>query len=110
MDMELVEDFLEEKYNVIIRLSYNDYSESIKVHEIIVPPESRGQGTGTKVFEYLCKLADKLSVSIVLTPSTDLGGSSISRLKKFYKRFGFVPNKGRNKDYRVMSSMIRYPK
>jgi GNAT superfamily N-acetyltransferase len=110
MDVEPIEDYIEEKFNVIIRLSYQKYINGIKVMEIIVPKEARGQGVGTTVFEYLTRLADKLQVMIVLSPSTDLGATSINRLKKFYRRFGFVPNKGRNKDYRTMETMLRLPK
>jgi hypothetical protein len=53
----------------------------------------------------------QLNVQVVtLTPSTDYGASSVSRLKKFYKQFGFVENKGRNKDYEISEAMYRLPK
>ena len=44
-----------------------------------------------------------------LSPSTDFGASSVSRLTKFYRRFGFKPNKGRNKDFRTRDTMLRNP-
>ncbi|MDC1446571.1 hypothetical protein N8344_01205, partial [bacterium] len=37
------------------------------------------------------------------------GTTSQSRLRKFYKRFGFIDNKGRNKNYEFRNLMIRYP-
>lgn len=110
IDLEQVEDFIEDKFNVLIRISYVEYINGIYVHEIVVPKESRGQGVGTKVFEYLTRLADKLGYMIVLSPSKDLGATSIVRLRKFYRKFGFVPNKGRNKDFRTMATMLRLPK
>ena len=42
------------------------------------------------------------------TPSSDFG-SSKTRLTKFYKRFGFVNNKGRNKNFAFKDTMIRNP-
>ncbi len=57
----------------------------------------------------LIREADAEGAIVALTPSTDFGASSKSRLAKFYRRFGFVPNKGRNKDFAVREAMIRYP-
>lgn len=59
--------------------------------------------------EGLTRYADKVGKPILLSPSSDFGGSK-TRLVKFYRRFGFVPNKGRNKDYRFSQTMIRQPK
>ena len=53
--------------------------------------------------------ADAEDKVIQLTPSKDFGGS-VPRLIKFYKRFGFVENKGKNKDYEISHSMYRLPK
>ena len=108
--MEEVESFIEEKFNVTVSLSYAKYVNAIKVDAIVVPPKMRGQGVGTKVFEYLTRLADKLNMAMVLTPSKDLGASSIERLRKFYKKFGFVRNLGKHKDFRTSAAMIRPPK
>ena len=52
------------------------------------------------------KDADTKGKPIGLTPSADFGGNK-ARLTKFYKRFGFVPNKGKNKDYTISESMVR---
>ena len=53
--------------------------------------------------------ADNKSKMIQLTPSKDFGGT-VSRLIKFYKRFGFVENKGKHKDYEISYLMYRLPK
>jgi hypothetical protein len=53
--------------------------------------------------------ADKNNMMIALTPSKDLGGSSVARLKRFYGQFGYKSNKGRNKDFRVMETMVYDP-
>lgn len=73
---------------------------------IEVPKELRGQGVATQIMEELIMEADNNNWPLALTPAKDFG-SSVPRLKKFYARFGFVENKGRNKDYTTMQSMIR---
>jgi len=92
-----IDNFISEK-NGIITLS-----------EIRVPKGERKTGVGTKAMKELVGYADRTGQKIVLTPSKDYGASSVSRLKKFYKRFGFVENKGRNKDYRIRETMFRRP-
>jgi len=74
-----------------------------------VDKKSRGQGLGSAAMKALIAYADKNGKSIYLTPSKDFGASSVNRLKAFYKRFGFVENKGRNKDYRISGVMYRSP-
>jgi lysophospholipase L1-like esterase/GNAT superfamily N-acetyltransferase len=81
----------------------------IHVGKIVVPKGSRGAGTGTQAMQLLVDYADQTGKRIVLTPSTDFGASSVARLKTFYKRFGFVENKGRNKDWTTRETMIRPP-
>ena len=77
--------------------------------KIVVPKELRGTGVGSKVMKDLIDKADNEHAIIALTPDTAFGGAK-GRLIQFYKRFGFVPNKGRNKDFRYRETMIRYPK
>jgi len=57
----------------------------------------------------IINLADQQERILVLTPSTDFGASSTERLKKFYKKFGFIENKGRNKDFAISQTMYRNP-
>ena len=71
----------------------------------IVAPE-RGQGLGTEFMNELLEYADRGDKTIALTPSADFGGSK-ARLIEFYKRFGFVENKGRNRDLEISESMYR---
>ncbi len=92
-----------------IDLRANLYDDIITLHSIIVPENKRGEGIGSSVMENLIELADVNGLIISLTPSKDFGGT-LSKLNKFYKRFGFVPNSGSNKDYRTKESMIRHPK
>lgn len=73
----------------------------------IVAPE-REQGTGSAVMRRLTDWADASGRTMALTPSSDFGGS-VKRLHEFYRRFGFVENKGRNKDYEISEAMYREP-
>lgn len=69
----------------------------------------KGTGAGTEAMNLITDWADENDQELLLTPSTDFGGSSVARLKKFYKRFGFLENKGRNRDYSHRESMFRKP-
>ena len=82
------------------------------LNTIIVPKEKRNQGIGTKVMKEIIDFANKNKLRIVLSPATKddyIGTTSRSRLVNFYKSLGFVENKGRNKDFRVMGGMIYRP-
>lgn len=80
----------------------------VSLESIIVPKDKRDQGIGTMAMNDIVSWADSLGYMIALDPSGDFGGSP-KRLKEFYGRFGFVQNKGRNKDFRTSRTMIRYP-
>lgn len=69
----------------------------------------RRRGLGTKAMEDLVELADHYGLLMTLTPATDFGGTSVARLKRFYQRFGFVLNQGRNKRWEISETMYRSP-
>jgi GNAT superfamily N-acetyltransferase len=77
--------------------------------KVVVPKGERGQGVGSKFMQDLTAQADIDGAQLRLSPSTDFGGSSVNRLKEFYKEFGFVENKGKSKDFTVSNSMYREP-
>jgi len=82
---------------------------AIDLSRIVVPKEMRSQGLGSSVMQDLIDYADQTGKQVRLSPSSDFGGSP-TRLKKFYKEFGFVENRGRNKDFSTRETMIRNPK
>lgn len=86
-----------------------DRADEIVVSRIVVPEGARGTGVGTKALQLLATYADQHCKRILLTPSKDFGASSVARLKAFYKRFGFVENKGKHKDWSTREAMIRRP-
>ena len=76
--------------------------------KIALPKEERGSGIGTEVMQRIVDMADQEGKMIALTPDSAFGGSK-GRLIDFYKRFGFVANKGRNKTFDFRETMVRYP-
>lgn len=82
---------------------------TLTLSRIVVPDGRRGSGVGSQVMNDLIRYADGNGKTITLNPSTEFGGTSVARLKEFYKRFGFVENKGRTKDYEISESMYRPP-
>ena len=106
----MIEDILNKKYGEYLgRLDIYEKPDSITLSTIVISGQFRNQGIGTKVMNDLISYADKTNKKVVLTPSSDLGGNK-KRLETFYKRFGFVPNKGKHKDFQFRDAMIRYPK
>lgn len=66
------------------------------------------------IYEFEDKISIDLIVTkekktIILSPSDEFGGNK-KRLIDFYKRFGFVENKGKNKEFLIFESMYRLPR
>lgn len=75
---------------------------------IVVPDNGREEGTGTQVMRHLARWADANGITLALTPSSDFGGNT-RRLRDFYKRFGFIDNKGKKRDFEISEGMYREP-
>jgi GNAT superfamily N-acetyltransferase len=88
---------------------YDNDKKVLKVYKIAVAKNLRGKGFGSEIMDSIADWADSVQALIVLTPSTDFGGTSVNRLRRFYKRFGFVDNAGRKKDFSVSDTMYRKP-
>ena len=85
----------------------------IVLNMLEVPKADRRTGVGSAVMQELVDYADSEGKMITLTPGLRddrHGTTSRGRLVKFYKRFGFVENKGRNKDFAISDGMYRLPK
>lgn len=80
----------------------------IVLARVEVPEDRRNQGTGTAFMEDLIEWADENGFTITLTPDDAFGGS-VRRLNDFYKRFGFIDNTGRDKDFAISETMYRLP-
>ena len=91
-----------------LKISLTETPEAIILDKIIVPENIRNSGKGTEFMSQLISDADASGKPIGLTPSADFGGNK-NKLTEFYKRFGFIENKGKNKDFTISESMIRQP-
>ncbi len=92
-----------------LKLNLMGSGDTVTLSRIELPAEGREKGTGTKIMQEITSWADANGKKLALTPSADFGGNK-KRLGEFYKRFGFVDNKGKNKDYEVSESMVRDPR
>lgn len=95
---------LEDKLGIVLDLW--DNGDHLELGKIEVPKKLRGTGVGTEAMERIIAFADKEGKDIRLTPSKDFGASSVARLEKFYRGFGFV----KNKDLKYKDTMVRYAK
>lgn len=89
-----------------LSLSVGERKDRIELSRIVVPEGQRGSGLGTQAMQELVGIADQLGLHVTLSPSPDFGGNK-KRLTAFYKRFGFVENKGRNRAFTTLDSMYR---
>lgn len=102
-----LEHHLREKYPEINSLYLHHRGNDIKLDTLVIKKEHRKQGIGSKVLHDIKNYADKHAKRIILTAGVrdkDFGTTSQSRLDKFYKRNGFVANKGRNKDFSITAT------
>lgn len=93
-------------------LSLNERQGSLSVDNFVVPKEGRKKGTGSLVMNEVISFADKHGLMVTLSPGLQddmQGTTSRGRLVNFYKRFGFVENKGRSKDFTISAGMYRTP-
>lgn len=103
-------DVLDQKYpDIRFELYPTEKVKRIYLTGFIVPYTMRGQGVGSAFMNDLTKIADDNGWKITLTPSDSYGGN-VNRLKKFYKEFGFVENKGQDRDFSHREDMYRDPK
>ena len=99
-DVVAFADELKQRYG-LWRFNASLSNGAIRLSMLAIKRSDREQGTGTKVMQELCRFADEHHLRIVLTPNSSdnaFGTTSYARLVKFYKRFGFLENKGRQKD------------
>ena len=110
METKSISDYLSERHPSIdfsLQESKKPERPSI-LSKVVVDKKERNEGAGTKFMQDLVSEADRRGHKLALTPSPDFGGQ-VPRLHRFYRKFGFVPNKGRDKDYTISEAMYRNP-
>lgn len=92
-----------------VKLDLFGKGDKLYLSRIVVPKDGRGAGAGTAIMQAITAFADANGKTVTLSPSGDFGGT-VSRLKDFYKSFGFVENKGKRRDFEISESMYRVPR
>lgn len=95
--------------NPAVDFSVYERDHGIMLSMIRVPTDLQGKGLASKAMDDLIRYADSRALPIALTPEAVGGGMSVTQLRQWYRRLGFVPNKGRTADLRFTESMIRKP-
>ncbi len=88
---------------------------SLFLSDLYVKDQFRGTGVGSAVMRDIVAYADSRKLPIVLIPEPESETrSSLTKLINFYKKFGFVLNKGKTIDYLLSEpfslSMYRLPR
>jgi predicted GNAT superfamily acetyltransferase len=93
--------------NPTIEFNLIAYKEFIYFDFLRVAEGDRNQGLGTKFFKELVALADLANCPLALTPDASYGDWKETDLERFYERFGFVKNIGKNRDFSTNHTMVR---
>lgn len=100
---------LKEKYEAQLQTLWVSCGEDVlELSVLVIKPEWRERGVGTKIMRELIQMSESSGVPLALTPTSEFGGSKRA-LEKWYKRLGFVPNRGRHKCWQTQMTMIRHP-
>lgn len=93
-----------------VQLEVSQQPGGLMVQMIRVPPESRQRGLATKALTELLAYADRSGLVVALTPQRIGAGAAPKKaLQAWYRKHGFVPNKGRRHNHEFMAEMIRTP-
>lgn len=97
-----------------IGIYYDHNNNSLFISDLYIKQEYRGKGIGSKIMSSITQFSDNLGIPMVLIPESDDENVSNKELINFYKKFGFVINKGKQKDYSLSDpfalTMYRLPK
>lgn len=88
-------------------LSVYERKDTIAISNIVVKKNLRNNGIGQTILNDIVAYADRTNKTVTLTPTTEFGTQE--RLKRWYKKNGFVENKGRHTDFTISDTMYRLP-
>lgn len=87
---------------------FENKDNTISINNLVVKQNLRNKGIGQNILNDIIDYADKNGKTITLTPTSQY--LTKNRLTNWYKKNGFVENKGRNTDYSISDTMYRLPK
>lgn len=82
---------------------------SVEISMVRTPKERRGEGSAREALEAFLAETDAAGMRTVLTADPMERSVKKGGLVDFYRSLGFVPNKGRNKDFSTRAEFIRAP-
>ena len=95
----LVAELAQQHPGLVLYVSESDVK--IFIHEIRLPKDMQSHGIGSFVITKLQEYAQRQNKPIVLSPEPE--SRKKQALDRFYRSHGFIPNRGRNKDYSLSS-------
>lgn len=93
--------------NVYVSKKEHEGTPNIEVHDLWVPKHLRGKGVGGRIMKGLTRHADKIKATMSLNQAPEKGYKT--KLSDFYKKHGFVPNKGKKRNLSISNTHIRQP-
>lgn len=94
-----------------IELYASEGDRGIVLSLVRVPDAERGKGKASAAMRDVLAYADATGQRVGLTPERmGAGGLSKAELTSWYRNLGFVPNRGRNKDFAFSETMVREPR
>ena len=87
---------------------FENKDNTISINNLVVKQSLRNKGIGQNILDDIISYADKNNKTITLTPTSKY--LTKKRLTNWYKKNGFVENKGRNINYSISDTMYRLPK
>lgn len=114
-EVELFEKYIHKKFGEVLdkfMVYYDATTKAMELTDLYIKPEFYGKGYGSQIMIELTQFADSKKLPIVLIPESETGSNE--KLINFYKKFNFVINTGRNKNFLLAiphaKSMYRLPK
>lgn len=87
---------------------FENKDNTISINNIVVKQNLRNKGIGQSILNDIIDYADKTNKTITLTPTSEY--LTKNKLINWYKRNGFVENKGKNTDFSISDTMYKLPK
>ena len=87
---------------------FENKDNTISINNLVVKQNLRNKGIGQNILNDIMNYADKTNKTITLTPTSEY--LTKNRLTNWYKRNGFVENKGKNINFSISDTMYRLPK
>ena len=86
---------------------FENKDNTISINNLVVKQNLRNKGIGQSILNDIMDYADKTNKTITLTPTSEY--LTKNKLINWYKRNGFVENKGKNTDFSISDTMYKLP-